>query len=303
MLTQTQHGLQHDELLIFLHVPKTAGTSLNALLERQFAPDEVAPFHTGAVSVPQTAELIRQTSVEILDQYRYLATHLDYSIHSYFTRTPVFITLLRNPIDRVISNYRHLKQHRTRLYDVVRDMSLGEFLVSQKTRDQYFNRQTCQLAGFTIDAELSLPPEDELLEVAKQHLEETTFFGLQEHFGASLHLLNYTFGWSIKYESRVLNASQQRSTWEELPSDLLHLIVERNQLDLALYRHAEELFNQRLEAMLGELLCRAEELSYIRHDWTWKTLLKLHELRLSLTPSGSRRERWYRYVRDGVLRR
>src|SRR5438093_6628811 len=36
--------LKGEEVLCFLHIPKTGGTSLNAVLEEWFRPDEICPF-------------------------------------------------------------------------------------------------------------------------------------------------------------------------------------------------------------------------------------------------------------------
>lgn len=301
MTVSWPYRLKSDYLLIFLHIPKTAGTSFNALLERHFAPDEVVPYHTAGLPVSETATLIGDTPAEQLRRYRYLATHLDYSVHEHFPQTPIFITMLRHPIERVLSNFAHLKRHRTRLYDVVKHMSLQDFLTSPETRDQYYNRQTCQLAGVTLEPDSPLPPDESLLETAKQHLEKMVFVGLQEHFAASVHLLNHTFGWSDPYyEWR--NVSQQRVGWFEQPRDTMVLLTETNRLDLALYRHAEGLFNRRLERMLGQLGRKADELSAIEQGVAWRSFMRLHALRKKLIPDESRRERLYRYLQTMITR-
>jgi hypothetical protein len=81
-----------------------------------------------------------------------------------------------------------------------------------------------------------------MLEIAKRNIEESfAVVGLTERFDETLILLHETFGWSrLHYVSA--NVAPRQAV--ELPDDVRNLIEEHNQLDIELYRHAGERFDE-----------------------------------------------------------
>lgn len=275
--------LQDDNLLIFLHIPKTAGTSLLSRLSDNFRPKEIAPFHTGAVPVRETEHQIRGSSTEELARYRLLATHLDYGVHRLFPQRSFYITMLRDPVERVISNYRHLKQYQTRLYEIVKDMSFEDFLRSPATRDQYFNRQATQIAGVT-NVDPADFQADEALTLARKHLQEFLFVGVKERFDTSIRLLNDALGWPPDHGYETLNVSDRPTSRSDVSPGVLDLIVDRNTLDIELYDYAQRLFDERVARMLDALLEKEAELRAVYEGRAWRLISRIKELRRRLLP-------------------
>lgn len=87
--------------LVFLHLAKTGGTTLDHHFAKAFAPDEICP---------RKIDLHGQ-SPEDLARYRYFSGHFDYD-QLRLIPGPIFtVTVLRNPAERVISSYYFLKRH------------------------------------------------------------------------------------------------------------------------------------------------------------------------------------------------
>ena len=94
-----------------------------------------------------------------------------------------------------------------------------------------------------------------MLEVAKERLRTMAFFGLMEHQNASRVLFERTFG--VKFTqsfTEQLNTAQSlvQSTSNEsvnVNQDDLDQIRRLNNLDIELYKYAEDLFSKRISSL------------------------------------------------------
>jgi hypothetical protein len=245
-LSPLQHKLQDDDVLIHLHIPKTGGSSLNYLLEQKFPAE--AMFY-----VP-TAILSRHELMEMnLDSYRMIIGHIKSSIAQYISKTPLFIAMLRHPVERIISFYYFVRSRPQILsYDVANQLSFEEFIESEKfhVREHIHNQMVRILSG--QDDYSQIPTHTEL-ELAKKQLEDMPFIGLTEYFEESVQLLFYTFIWQDSFEVPYRNVTDVRPTRAEVSPAITQKILDHNQLDLELYLFAKQLFHQRYRQMVDEL--------------------------------------------------
>ncbi len=89
--------------VIFLHIPKTAGSSLNSIIRRQYKSSEF--FHVNSIN--NEKEMISKL-IEIKDSKKIIFGHHSFGLHKYLDINTKYITLLRNPIDRIISIYYYI---------------------------------------------------------------------------------------------------------------------------------------------------------------------------------------------------
>lgn len=246
-----QHGdfrwkLKSGDILFFLHIPKTAGTTIYSMIQSRYQKSQVL-----ILPDQRLKEYLNKTSPEDFQQYRFCRQHFSYDYYLYFPRKLLYMTMLRNPVDRVISFYRHIKRVKTHeLHDEItrKNISLGDFIQGY-AKNATNNLQVKMLLGSKYFQ--GQPSTDDLLNIAKLRLKEFAFFGLQEFFDESIKLLGYTFHWgNMEYKS--LNIAPKNKTEQTVSDDIYELILKRNALDYALYRYAESLFKQRYERMLLE---------------------------------------------------
>jgi hypothetical protein len=230
--------LRSGDLLFFLHIPKTAGTSFSTILASQFAPQEICPFpYDGFESQ------LRLTPHESLLPYRLMHAHCDYTIYRLLPRIPVFITMLREPTSRFISTYHHIRRDPThRLHRIVtaEDLSLLEF-VRHTAAQKLHNQMLARLAGGAAHLD-----DQTRLDIAQARLFAMPFAGLTEHFAESIHLLAYTFEWQITSAAMHLNAAPHQQTQSEPDDQVIEAIQTANSLDVRLYQFAVSLFKTRL---------------------------------------------------------
>lgn len=173
--------------------------------------------------------------------------HLSFGLHTYLPGDSTYFTFLRDPVERVISHYYFLRSHPD-LFWIPEEieqkaLSFHEVLERDMIMD-ITNVQTRLLAGlpylFPSDAYT-----DEHLETAKQNLQNHFLVGLTERFDESLLLLSRAFGWQNIYYKRR-NVTSQRPHRQEMPAKTVDLIKRKNELDVALYAFAQELFAEQL---------------------------------------------------------
>jgi hypothetical protein len=260
-----------DETIIFVHIPKTAGTTLHTIIDRQY-PRRASHFmDRHEVGVREFRALSDARRAEI----RMLRGHIPYGLHEYCPLPVRYFTLLRDPIDRVASYFYFVQREPAHYrYDFANEpgMTLARYAESH-TSLQTDNFQTRLVSGVWTD--LGYGELDRaILEQAKANLSERfAVVGLTERFDESLILLKRAFQWRGVYYARH-NVTQERPPKAAISAETLAVVREHNQLDIELYEHAKALFGRQIEAQGPDL---AEELDrFCRTNQRLQPLLRLY---------------------------
>lgn len=250
LISNLYRPLQPHEKLYFLHIQKTAGTTFTAILESYFENDEICPAY-------YLDDLLLLTK-EKRQSYRFYRGHFSYNLCIFLTSPLVYITMLRHPVERVISNIRHIQRYPEHPdHKLVKSVDLISFVTHPQTQSDMSNLQTRMIAppkGKIVNVFLGWAATRNDLELAKERLQEFPFFGLTEDFEHSMSLLAYTFGWSPVMNINTLNAAPTPMHMEDYPQAVMDAITEINQIDIELYDYARQLFQTRYNQMLFQLL-------------------------------------------------
>jgi sulfotransferase famil protein len=264
-MADAQRLLKNDDTLIFLHIPKTAGSTFSSILASRFKASEI--YNNMAAGFldkgqPTTRATYRayqlaheQLNQEALQRYRLLIGHWDFGVVNRYPQL-IPLTFLRHPVDQLVSNYRFLRRSRedwNQIYDIMQKMSLKDWAKDADMISRFANWQTIQMAGqkwSPVPQEMS---NNQLLDEAKKNLAKCAFIGIQERFDDSLLLLAYTFGWHPVEQYKSLNAAPQRLESTEIDADTHETLLAICQLDLELYEYAKMLYNTRLSLMIYDL--------------------------------------------------
>lgn len=215
-------------LLIFSHVPKTAGTSFESYLAAQYKMSE--SLHVNAPDLnrlPGVVQLKKQLPRLICGHHP--AHGMLYQL---LPAQPLHhITVLRDPVDRVLSYYNYVcgkTDHPMHASAI----SLGfEDFLAQAPSPELHNGQSRRFAGQLHQDQVS----NDLLAVATDvlnHCFSQVFTTCQ--LGNAVKTLHQTLGFSDATLPRS-NRSEKRLNRGDLTADQMALINEYNAFDIALF--------------------------------------------------------------------
>ncbi len=234
----------HPQTVIFLHIPKAAGTTLLRILDRHYPP--AAIFSIGADSHTSIREFKALSEAE-RSKIRLFRGHLPYGLHTYLPQPSTYFTVLRDPVERVISYYQYiLRTPGHYLYDIVMGQKMSlKTLLESGLPIMMNDAQVRLISGVWADVGFDACTPD-ILETARQNLHQSfNVVGLKEQFDATLLMLKQAYGWGHLFYLHE-NVGRGREWQSDYDSDTLVLIRQFNQLDDALYRDAQTSFNQQI---------------------------------------------------------
>jgi hypothetical protein len=256
------------ERFFFIHVQKTAGTSLTTQLQRHFGehavyPDESDQNERGdaVISVQQLKERLRARG----DEIRVVTGHFPLCTRAALGEEFTTLSILREPISRTLSYLRH----RRRDAPEDRDKDLEEIYDDPYRFDGLVHNHMTKMFSLTseeatawmrwVSEAFSRPPAEttawvltkvdftpERLERAKRGLDSVDVIGFQERFGDFCSDLSNRFGWDLGPQPH-----ENRSEPSEVSAELRARIAEDNAMDIELYEYALRLHERRRSAAAG----------------------------------------------------
>jgi hypothetical protein len=225
-------------LLIHLHMPKTGGTTLKKIIKKNYPPSITFDVYDRA----NLDNILNDLSTK---KVKCIQGHMPFGVHEYFSQSSTYITLLRDPVDRVISEYyfiRSIPSHS--LHETVSKMALKEFQEEERNK----NAQTRYILGSGIGKTLTA---DDLAE-AKQNLQDYfSIVGITEMFNESVFLMGREFGWKhVNYRKK--NVTKNRPSKAELSENLIEKMKENNELDIELYKFGKQLLEEKLNQLTAK---------------------------------------------------
>lgn len=234
-----------EELLFFIHLPKTAGTSFRNMLFRVIGQEHIFPnwqdlANNGGL-YPTLAEY--QDRLQHPDlQLRLLSGHIPFILGEWWPGPKKYLVFLRDPVERTISHLQHLQRD----HPTLRGKPLEQ--IFRQTLIHTANLQTIYFGDRHLQEELlfSRPRrlEPRHLDIAKENLSRCAFVGITEEFSASIHLAERVLGVRLgqPIHANVTHPGQENPAGESLRD----LIRPHLALDEELYAFARTLFREQL---------------------------------------------------------
>ncbi|NES01424.1 MAG: sulfotransferase family 2 domain-containing protein [Okeania sp. SIO2F4] len=225
-----------QDVYLFIHIPKTAGTSFRKGLEKQLGSSRIL-YDYGArssVTSPIIQSSIYRKSIDGTSLQEYIQEqsinvigghinqhHIKYYCSILGKRTKL-ITFLREPIRRCLSDYFHHVYH----YNYSGDIQ--EFIF-KKNKSNLQSRMLKEI-----------------------ELESLYFVGITEKYNDSVDFFNRISQNSIP--SLTLNKNKKIQDFlKQIPEQTLDFVIKQNEKDLELYKNAVDIFEQKLSGIDSDL--------------------------------------------------
>ena len=229
------------EYAVFLHIQKTAGTSIVNTARRYYG--EITSHGDCWGHRP-----------EEFNDVRFVSGHIGYDFVKSLIPSRYSFVFLRNPVERVLSLYYFC---RTRdpdefpIYGKASELDLEGFLKAGFTdpvvRNNIWNNQVWQLAHGYANLDKRQINDFEpghLLELATAHLEQFSYIGFTETFAEDRIAVLKGLGLPLTEECDVVNSNPGRPTAKDFSSNALKLLGQLTHLDQLLYDKAIALHNK-----------------------------------------------------------
>lgn len=216
-------------MMIFLHIPKTAGTTFQFILENSLG---LRHCHTGHLG----RKIIHQQDLDFAGRcFPFLQSIAGENLVAPWRLSvpdPFYMTFVRDPVARVLSHYQDT---------VLRGGNRMTFEQTLRSNEEFENLHVKLLAG------------ERNLDRAKWFLEQCGFVGLTERFDLSLHVLDRLSPSKLNLNYKRKLAAPDNTIKKSLEQDrrMVELTREFNQLDLELYAFAANEVFPRLCAKAG----------------------------------------------------
>ena len=230
-----------EQKLVFLHVPKSAGSTIKKIFRKQYKKETFfLPGKHPDLNILKD-RLTSKNNIALC------FGHMDFGIHDIIGEEYKYATIVRSPVERVISHYYYVKREPSHyLYNQAfkeKNFSLAQYVESGLS-SELNNGQVRMLIGAggfhkNIYTKYKIPfgkCEPWMLEEAKENIEKYfVFCGVQEKFDESLILMKKKLNWkkSIGYVSQNITPKRKKSS--EFENDTLDIIRKYNSMDIELY--------------------------------------------------------------------
>jgi hypothetical protein len=229
--------------LLFLHIPKTAGTALRELFAAWFGEDRVT---RNLAATPLREALVRHARRDVI------CGHLTTEHGDVLPSDRACVTVLRDPVDRFLSYFyfRKFDAAQSPIDPRVRQLELEAYVDSLGVPDRpELNLQTTMLYPLGTDAQ-SIVPWDDRVAAAMRALDRFDHVGVQEELEDFACMLGARFGRSGDALRRA-NVTSRRQAAADVPARTRLRLQELLQYDIAVHEHALALFRRQRRAALS----------------------------------------------------
>lgn len=237
--------VSEPERFFFVHLQKTAGTTLFRRIRHHFGPEAVypTPEHQVHPEAILDVDYLRDVFERQGDQIRVVTGHFPYCTTELLGVPFKTFSVLREPLARTLSVVRRNRERVPELADATPEEVYGRPFALHS----FVHNHMVKMLGLTPElmthgVSTMVTFDEPFLERAKANLQRLDVVGVQQDFTAFCDELERRFGWDLG-ENHHANTSS--SELGEISEEFKARILHDNAMDVELYRFAVDLLATR----------------------------------------------------------
>lgn len=212
----------NENKAIFIHIPKTGGTTINTAMQGtywQTTPDFNYRHIDSKSMISNSADIFNPRNVEKYKDFK-------------------LFMMLRNPIDRAISEFSFIKERRD-FFSLLKNKpkDLKEYVSNPQTSNGVIKF----LLGHKMYSPIKITEHD-IYTVLDAIDALPIYTGIFEEFGKSLAYFSENTGVTFNNKLEVKRITFKRPKVDEISNEVKNLIIENNQFDFELYNYCLDKF-------------------------------------------------------------
>jgi len=225
--------------LLFDHLPKCGGSSLNEYLEMHYPKRKT--FSIAGSKPAASVKEFKRLSQRVRHEYDLIKGHQAYKLIDYVHPEFLKVTVFREPIDRIISHYHYVQRRPAHyLYPKIYEsgMSLSDYATSGIS-GELENYYTRRFSGRSLqDTEKN--PEESIAIAFDSIMKRYDIIGVLDNFSSFTEALRHQANLRYEYQNKKVNVTQDRPSINDLEHSTIKKIEQANALDIALYRKIKD---------------------------------------------------------------
>jgi Sulfotransferase family len=198
----------HSQTILFMHIPKTAGTAFREPMMENYKHSQVAYLYPHPPGL-----LVSNLGLLPLEQrarFRMIMGHFQYGIHEFLPQEYTYVTIVRDPVERVISHYHYLRHTQP---ETISDGTVMLSLIETLERGRTVNLDNLMVRCFSgVDAN-DVPPghiDQRIYDLAIHHLRtQFKFVGYQDRVDEAYAALRRHFNWKPRTSLEIVNKGER----------------------------------------------------------------------------------------------
>ena len=216
-------------MIIFLHIPKTAGSNIRLALEEQLSLDDYCldysdPIMSKPKAVRWIQALYHSRKTRLIDKkivcgHFLAAKYCRNNLHESVKRDRDFyVTFLREPLQRAVSHYYYWQRYPTPHHKLWKK----------------YNKQGWDMEKFLLSSEMTNYQSQFLWRLS---IDAFDFIGITEKFHESMSLLKAKapFFESLEFKSQNVNPDKIKQSQYNIPVNLADRFRDANSIDYDMY--------------------------------------------------------------------
>lgn len=232
---------------VFIHIPKTAGSTLHDVLSRQYREQDT--FTINGLEIKESVDEFSNYPQSKKDSFSLIKGHYSLLLGRQVTNEKRYFTFLRNPLDRLQSSYYYIRSssHNRFNEEIKKIKTLDDFALwsldnerdNMQARSLLNNVKRLSQEYQDVKNHGLISNSAECKKILDTEVKNVL---LTERFDESLLLLKHELAWQKKPYYLNKNVTRNKPTYTRDVSSIVSKVIG---VDLDLYSHAEAMFENR----------------------------------------------------------